>query len=50
MIKSKLKKLYVNVIAYVIVILIILLALVSCIILVQFWCNVLSNALMNILF
>ena len=44
MIKSKLKKLYVNIMAYAIV------TLVSCIVLVQFWCNVINNALMNILF
>ena len=48
MIKSKLRKLYVNIIAYAIVTLIVMLALVSCIVLVQFWCNALSNALINI--
>lgn len=50
MIKSKLKKLYVNIMAYAIVTLVITVTLVSCIVLVQFWCNVINNALMNILF
>ena len=50
MIKSKLKKLYVHIMAYAIVTLVITVTLVSCIVLVQFWCNVINNALMNILF